>query len=269
MKNIKNLKILFTNADQLTSSKIIELKQLINQEKPSIVAVSEMKLKRKDDRTIQEYNLDNFTLYHCNLDNNRGRGINVYIHTSIQHCVAVVENESFKESCLLEIKSGRRDTMMFGCFYCSPTTDISSDQNNESLILLIDSICKTKEYSHKCLLGDFNYKNINWRNCSTRKADTSHESKFLECVTKNPLHQHIIELTRCRGADDPSIIDLLLTNEEMQVSNLEYHQPLGASDHSVITFNFNFYSEETPLSTKCCYNNANYKDIRQYKTIPE
>ena len=31
-----------------------------------------MKLKWKDDRTIQEYNLDNFTLYHYNLNNTRG-----------------------------------------------------------------------------------------------------------------------------------------------------------------------------------------------------
>ena len=155
--------------------------------------------------------------------------------------MAVLKNDSFKEYCLLEIKPKGRDKLIFGCFYRSPTADNDSDLNNENLNSLIDTIFNNKDYSHKCLLGH------NW---TTNKCETSEESKFLECVTSNHLYQHISKPTRCRGNDDPSIIDLLFTNEEMQISNLEHHSPLGASDHSVITFDFNFHTEQPTASTK-------------------
>ena len=44
--NIPSMKILFTNADQLTTNKMAELQTKIKQEKPLIVAVSEVKLKK-------------------------------------------------------------------------------------------------------------------------------------------------------------------------------------------------------------------------------
>ena len=57
-----------------------------------------MKLKRKDNRTIIDYidyKLENFTLYHSNIENNNGRGIGVYIRYSIKHLVAVLKKKTF------------------------------------------------------------------------------------------------------------------------------------------------------------------------------
>ena len=68
-----------------------------------------MKLKGKDNRTIQDYKLENFTFYHSNIENNNGRGKGVYIHHSIEHLLAVLKNDSFKEYCQLEIKPKGRD----------------------------------------------------------------------------------------------------------------------------------------------------------------
>jgi len=58
--------------------------------------------------------------------------------------------------------------------------------------------------------------------------------KFIDTIRDCFLYQHITELTRSHDGDDSSTIDLLFTNEEMQISTLEHHAPLGKSDHSAI-----------------------------------
>ena len=49
--NLPTIKVMFTNADQLTSSKMTELTYKIEEEKPLIIAVCEVKPKNARDRT--------------------------------------------------------------------------------------------------------------------------------------------------------------------------------------------------------------------------
>ena len=63
--------------------------------------------------------------------------------------------------------------------------------------------------------------------------------KFIETIRDCYLYQHLQEPTHTSGNDGPSLIDLVLTDEVMQVSNTAYHALLGRSDHSVITFKLN------------------------------
>ena len=93
-----------------------------------------------------------------------------------------------------------------------------------------------EKYSHRCIVGDFNYKNINWKNWSTNCGDHSLEAHFLQTVRESFYYQHIDEATRARGRNDPSLLDLILTDEEMQVSNVQYHDPLGRSLSQETTF---------------------------------
>ena len=53
------------------------------------------------------------------------------------------------------------------------------------------------------------------------------------------------------GNDDSSLIDLIFTNEELQVSDIVHHAPLGKSDYSVITFKYHCYLDFT--KPKKCY----------------
>ena len=69
----------------------------------------------------------------------------------------------------------------------------------------------------------------------------SAEIFFLETVQDSYLCQHVEHATHRRGNDAPSLIDLIFTDEEMQVSGVSHHSPLGKSDHSVITFNYHCY----------------------------
>ena len=50
--------------------------------------------------------------------------------------------------------------------------------------------------------------------------------------------------TRWRGTNRPSLLHLVLTNEENMITELEYQAPVGNSDHAVLMMKFNCYAEE-------------------------
>ena len=256
------LNVLFTNADQLTQCKKDELIKLIEVEKPMIVAVSEVKPKNAKERQQQDYEIPGFTMHPTNLKSEEGgRGVAVYTHSSIDKSVVQIKPTTcFEEACLLEIRLRGGDVLLFACMYRSPSITPSSDVNNEKLNNLLRTI-STKSYSHQCIVGDFNYKSINWRSCSTDTGENGREAKFLEAIRDCYLHQHLEEPTRRRGSDIPSLIDLVLTDEEMQVSNIQYHAPLGKSDHRVITFNFNCYLDFTKPKKRFIYDKGDYSGM--------
>ena len=60
--------------------------------------------------------------------------------------------------------------------------------------------------------------------------------KFIETLREEQLFQHVTIPTRGRGTDNPNVLDLIITNEEQLINQIECHSPLGNSDHCVIQF---------------------------------
>ena len=250
---------MYTNADQLTSSKKIELEDRIRLEKPAIIAVCEMKPKNAKIRSAEEYAVPGYTLYDVNLDVKVGRGIAIYVHDSIDKSTALVKPDiNFQEGCLLKIKLRGGDSLLFACLYRSPTPSETSDDNNLNLNRIMRHVCN-EQFTHKCFVGDFNFKNINWSNYSTNESEESKEYRFLETVRDCFIHQHISKPTRIRGNNDPSLLDLVLSDEPLQVSNIKHHAPLGNSDHCVITFNFHCYADINPPQPRYCFQKADFQ----------
>ena len=134
---------------------------------------------------------------------------------------------------------------------------------------LINQLASNKKYTHVCLVGDFNYKDIDWKKWSTPHPETSSEERFLEALRDSFLYQHVLEPTRRRGSDEPSTLDLILTGEEEQISDLSYIAPLGKSDHSVLLFEFNCYLDTKVPSARYKYNKADYKTMEREITQSE
>ena len=101
---------------------------------------------------------------------------------------------------------------------------------------------------------------------STSHKDGSKEAKFIKAIQDSFLHQHIQLPTRKRGNDCPSLLDLLFTDEVMQVSDVAHHAPLGKSDHSVITFRFNCYIDYSKPKETYKYDKADYENMRKHLT---
>ena len=259
---IPSINVMFSNTDQLTPSKKDELLAKIEQQKPLVIAICEVKPKNLSDRQLLDYVIPGYTTHPVNLDESFGRGVAVYTHDSLEKSVIQVKLDlKYEEACIVEIRLRGGDKVRFGCIYRSPTSSDKSDENNENLINLLRCISK-KNYSHVCLVGDFNFKDINWKNCTTIHGGKSKEVKFIETVRDCFLYQHITKPTRRRGNDNPSLIDLILTDEAMQVSDIAHLSPLGKSDHSVIVFKFHCYLDYTKDKEIFSYGRADFPGMR-------
>ena len=237
----------------------------MDRKKPHIIALCEIKPKNGSERTLRDFTINGFACHQTNLDNNIGRGIAVLTHSSISHLVTRINQTSeFQEAFIIEIHLSKNDKLLFGCFYRTPTHTASSDENNARLNTLIKTLALDKRFAHKCFVGDFNYNSIKWENWTTSLNQNSKEEKFLNALRDSHLYQHVKEPTRSRGLDEPSTIDLIFTNEENQVYQLDHCSPLGKSDHCVLSFSFQCYINFATPTSRFRYESTDFNVMRHY-----
>ena len=185
----------------------------------------------------------------------KGRGITIQTHKDLGAQEVSMQTE-FEESLWCEVKLLGHDKLLIGCIYQSES---GTNTNNKLLNNLVKE-ANSKGYSHLLTMGDFNYKDIMWENWNTPTlSENSDEFSFIENLRDCYLYQHITKPTRIRQGQEPSILDLLITNEEGMIKDLEYLSPLGKSDHLVINFEFVCYIQQTKRTKELyCHDKGNY-----------
>ena len=113
----------------------------------------------------------------------------------------------------------------------------SSETNNVNLFKLLREVSENR-YSHKLIMGDFNFPEIDWLDQSTSVSETHIASRFLENIRDCYLYQLVQENTRYRIGQEPSLFDCIFTNEENMVDNIHCCSALRKSGHVVISFQF-------------------------------
>ena len=154
-----------------------------------------------------------------------------------------------------------------GCVYRSPGT--SNDDNNAKLCQLINAACSRKS-SHLLIMGDFNYPEINWDTITSRSGANHPSWSLLDCLQDNFLFQLVDFNTRYREGQQPSLLDLVITNEDGMIKELNSRNPLGKSDHAVISFTLTCYLEadDDNQHERYMYNKGNYDKMREeLKTV--
>jgi len=225
--------------------------------KPSIIAVTEIKSKVKWEAQLSEFTLDGYEMY-CNDLHNVNRGIIVYVDKKL-NSTQISFSTSAQEYVALTLKS-RGANVCFCTFYRSPS---SSNENNIHINKLITEICDTYKCP-KILVGDFNYNGIDWDALAVRTTGNNSNMDFLKTVQDNFLTQHVVLPTRARGVDKPSILDLILTDEEELIEDINYLSPLGKSDHSVLAFNCKLNKEVKNIVNKYNFNKGDYVSLSQF-----
>ncbi|GAA57342.1 hypothetical protein CLF_112559 [Clonorchis sinensis] len=67
-----------------------------------------------------------------------------------------------------------------------------------------------------------------------------------EVVQQSTWTQHVVAPTRYRAGQQPSLLDLVITNERHFVDQVTINAPLGHSDYCVLTFDFICYWARNP-----------------------
>ena len=238
-----------------------ELEIIAKNSAPKIMAICESKPKNlKYDLSESQYKLDGYELFTNNLRKKEGRGVVMYVHKSIEASICEVKNQT-RDSLWLQISLNNNDKLIVGCIYRSTS---STNEDNKKLLEMCKYFNEIK-CSHLLILGDFNLPKVDWEewdSATTNPEDL--ENQFLECARDAFLYQHVHSSTRGRGSDKPSLIDLVFTNEEGMVSDVEILSPLGKSDHACITFWFNCYLKRSHKTfEKFIYDKGNYEAIKK------
>ena len=122
---------------------------------------------------LQQYNLDlvgDYDMFQANVDSNVGRGLILYIRKTLNASQVSTETE-FQKNIFVDIKVGKTDTLLVGLIYRSPSCD---GENNIRLRELV-TIIRDHKCSHKLVMGDFNYNNIDWSTWNTRNVSMQSE----------------------------------------------------------------------------------------------
>ena len=254
-----NLRVMYTNCDVLTSGKMTELKEHISLRLPHIIATTEVNAKNPKQthcKVNQDYQIDGYTLHP---KFSEGRGINIWTADELEDCVTVVDfGIDFDEYLALNLKLPAGDDLMFCCIYRSPS---SNQHNSDKLRELLGAI--STRQSHVCIAGDFNFPEISWTTESTGGGENSQAAKFLDAVRDNYLIQHVSEPTRCRGESEPSLLDLIFTNEPNMINHITHEAPLGKSDHQVLHFVYNCYIKPQEQRERLNYNKADFSAMKR------
>ena len=120
----------------------------------------------------------------------------------------------------------------------------------------------SKEYSQVVIAGDFNHPGIKWTESTGEDSETiitpesTHlnpdhcDNTFIECIEDSLLMQHVTQPTRYRENQSPTLDDLIFTNDDQTLSDLQHIHHLGASDHLMLNFNINFNFDKPKLINK-------------------
>ena len=250
------MKILYTNADCFTVTKQTELKCYIEDKSPDIIAITEILPKNTNfDIDSSHYEIEGYSMFTSDLTT--GRGCALYVKSEIPATLTKLNND-FQECIWCNIKLTGSDNLMIGCVYRSPS---SNSDNNQKLLEMFLNV-KDLNPSHLLIMGDFNLKEIDWNINNSRSTEVHIASQFLECVRDCFLYQHVKNYTRYRSGFEPSLLDLVFTNEENMIESINHMSGLGKSDHLQLEFIFNCYTEITQtLVTKLIFFKGNYTSL--------
>ena len=188
------------------------------------------------------------------------RGLAIYVDNSL--IISPVQiGSAFNEFIAIEVALAGTDKLLLVLAYRN-RQDISDGDSCDALCALFNEIA-TRNASHLIIVGDFNIKDIDWENNICNLGPHHIGQRFLSCTLECFMYQHVLKPTRIRLGDTPSILDLIFSNEEAMVQNLNYHSPLGNSDHSCLIFNVHVRTvQHSRLQRRLDLNRGDFQGMR-------
>ena len=208
----------YTNCRSILN-KIDLLRGLACVEKFDIIALTETWLDMSGKVFNPEVKIDGYTLFYKDRENRRGGGVALYVRDTLQCCInSKIKTDNKTESLWVDIKEGSHSVIL-GLVYRPPS---ASQEINSSLWQEID---RASRYRQTCVIGDFNFRNIDWN----LMVGNRESEEFLKVLQDNFLKQLVTEPTRGNN-----ILDLILTNREEIINQVDVGGKLANSDHCEI-----------------------------------
>ena len=238
----------------MTVIKKAEIEADIHETKPDIICLTEVLPKNYKYKISEEsLKIQGYTLHNCGLKN---RGVCPY---TANHLIAnqIHFKTNYEDAvwCLATIKNKK---ILISCIYRSPS---NTPEKNYELLCMLEETSKINA-NNTVICGDFNCKEIDWITRKINCSETHHASKIYDKINDLFLHQKILEPTRYRNDETPSLLDWVLCDEEDLIEEVTLHPPVQSSDHVVIRFQINVIYTEPENIPRYQYYKGNYENMR-------
>ena len=207
---------------------------------------------------VAELKIDGYDIF---LEKNPQRGVIIYT----KECLKAQEftefqKSNFKESSWCSFETPNNEKVLIGNIYHSPNSNIENT-NKLFEILKDDSNIYTK-FDKIIITGDFNFPNIKWSNDDL----TGKDELFFNAIQDGYLIQHVNKPTRHRQHQQSNILDLIFTQDEADIQNIEHCSPIGKSDHEVLKVRTNIMKPKLNENDSVNYNfdKGNYNLFKKY-----
>ena len=248
----------YTNCDVLTKTKVNELEVYSQLYSPDIICLTEVLPKNSiivycDDM----YFLRGYVLVSSSLSL-KARGICIFAKSELK-VVTLDAISIFREYVFCKFIFNE-EVLFLGVVYRSPN---STYDNNVQLCNLLNYMCELNS-DNLIIIGDFNYPNIDW-NVKRVCINSPCEDLFLEKIQDLFLEQLVTQPTRVREGQRRNILDLVFTNNEYFIENVDYQNPIGASDHISIVLQLNLNKpQEIKEVPRKLYYKGDYLSMSRY-----
>ncbi|GAA52066.1 hypothetical protein CLF_107284 [Clonorchis sinensis] len=236
------LKCLSTNCLSLFN-KLCDIKQSVCLEQPSIIALTETWL--TPDVSDAEISIDGYSIFRADSKRGRAGGVALYLHAALPIPIVLSDTTPapFCDALWLQVPLRGSDSILLSLVYRSPS---SPPEDDHFLIRTLGQLSSSYHFTHLLLVGDFNAPKAPWTELQCVGSSGPFAAALTEVVQQSVWTQHVVAPTRYRAGQQPSLLDLVITNERHFVDQVTINAPLGHSDHCVLTFDFICYWARNP-----------------------
>jgi len=257
--------VIYANLDNSLLSKYEELCTLAHDQNLDVMAFTEIKPKKGSIPSTTILDIQGYTCYISDLDAENTRGVCIYVTDrlkSTQLTSPVTDN--YKDAVWIKLIGTDNTNTLVGCIYRSGTPNTAKKYDPE-LHEALRYMSNLPGFQDRLFMGDFNHNRISWEpvpSVPDGTANSAPERTFIECIRDTFMHQHITKPTRYREGQRPTLDDLILTNDEQIIQDLEYKPSVGKSDHVMLSFNLVQQGRtQKTYREKLCYDKGDYSKM--------
>lgn len=252
------MKIMYTNIQSVTSKLDLFITR-IDSINPQIIIISETWLKPTIPDTLVK--IPGYELFRDDRIGKRSGGVAIYAKANSSFFnVKLNAKYNIKHDaseCLwMDIQIGNQKFLLCGLYRGLNST---LDQD----IALLDLISLASESNSVIIMGDFNYGGVKWPLQNSGYL-TPIELNFVQWYRASNLEQLVDNHTRFRQGNLPSTLDLILTNDESLVAEIQHEAPIGKSDHACLLTTLQIEMPEQKSKTmKWNYKQADFNKMNE------
>ncbi|XP_044744206.1 uncharacterized protein LOC123306310 [Coccinella septempunctata] len=206
---------------------------------------------------FKQFALTGYTMYRCDSVTTPGHaGVCVYVRDDVVNSYRISHYSIPTpgiDNLFFDVRSDELE-LSLGCIYRP-----RSCAHDQELFNHLEHLSNSRK--NLLIVGDFNFGDIRVWPMSQLPSNGSPSFPFAEMLQRSSLTQVVDQPTRFRIKQQPTIPDLLLTNDVNLISDIEYLPPLGRSDHVVLNTSIQVQASKRPRTVSKVITSVDYEGM--------